>query len=192
MTINKDFKSNAELMSADELRETALKYYEGRGGVPEDREKAARLFERAAEMGSPLACSHIGFMLLHGDGVAQNLRKAVDFLQRAANENVPQALCQLGILYAEGKGVEPDLKKSAICFMRAEEGGDVLATQNLYKLWQIVSGVPSDTEVFLMIDAYIHHKAQAGESPKWRKKPDYAGEDEDFAVEIEDLKITLN
>ena len=61
-------------------------FADGKNGVPQDASKAAKLFEAAANMGSPEAEYRIGKIYESGDGVTKDENKAKTYLAKAAKD----------------------------------------------------------------------------------------------------------
>ena len=96
--------------SAADLSEARA--YRYGNGVPVDREKAARLFERAALQGDADAAFTLSNMLRDGEGVPQDAVAAAHWLQRAADGESPEALQQQAMN-------EPDPARAAQLFKEA-------------------------------------------------------------------------
>ena len=76
-----------------------LTTYYGRHGLPVDQSKAFELLQRASELGSAAAHSHLGFMYHDGNGIELDKKKAVHHWQIAAMMGHVNARHNLG--YAE-------------------------------------------------------------------------------------------
>ena len=79
------------------LCDQANRYYNG-DGVPQDKEKAAALFEEAALAGDVVAQYTLGYMLDKGDGVDKDRVAAVKWYAMAAEQGHESAQNRLAIL----------------------------------------------------------------------------------------------
>ena len=79
------------------LCDQANRYYNG-DGVPQDKEKAAALFEEAALAGDVVAQYTLGYMLDKGDGVDKDRTAAVKWYAMAAEQGHESAQNRLAIL----------------------------------------------------------------------------------------------
>ena len=61
---------------SDNFFEQGDKYYRGKG-VPQDFQKAAEWYQKAAEQGHAKAQFNLGVMYANGEGVSQNYEEAV-------------------------------------------------------------------------------------------------------------------
>ena len=59
-------------------------YYNGEGGLPQDKKEAARLYRLSAEQGNAYAQCNLGFMYERGEGVPKDLNEARKWYQKAA------------------------------------------------------------------------------------------------------------
>ena len=73
-------------------------------GIPENKAKAAELFEKAFKLNQQNSKSIFNLAVLYakGDGVVQNVKKSVDLYKRAAALNNADALLKLAVIYDEG------------------------------------------------------------------------------------------
>jgi hypothetical protein len=77
-------------------------------GVPQDYEKAAFLFRRAAELGDARAQLELGNLYSEGKGVSQDYALAVVWYRKAAEQGNSWAQYILGDLYEKGNGLSQD------------------------------------------------------------------------------------
>lgn len=82
-------------------------YLSGRG-VPQNLERAAYWYERAANAGDALAQNEIGYFYQIGLGVQRDPVRAAQWYQRAADGGYACAKVNLGIVYLWGIGVKKD------------------------------------------------------------------------------------
>ena len=97
-------EGNPDLVQARRLRNG--------DGVPIDKPRAARLFEKAALAGNADAAFLLANMLREGDGVPQDRVAAQRWLLKAADGESPEALQQLAM-------EEPDPARAAQLFKEA-------------------------------------------------------------------------
>ena len=82
-------------------------YQDGRG-VPRNRERAAELFAKAAEMGNASAKYNLALLHVEGRYAEPNLTKAAALMKEAAEAGLPEAQYDYGMMLIEGAGVPPD------------------------------------------------------------------------------------
>ncbi len=99
-----------ELSNPKQTYQLGLAYYEG-DSVPEDNDKAFKLFQQAADQGYAPAERYLGLMYYHGN-IEQNYQKAFLWIQKAANQGYTDAQTDLGIMYEDGAGVNQDYEKA--------------------------------------------------------------------------------
>jgi len=87
-------------------------------------DKAERLYERAAALGSSTAMMNLARLHTHGlCGCARNEEAAARWLKAAANEENAEALCILGKAHVQGRGVPRDRQLAAEFFLKSAELG---------------------------------------------------------------------
>ncbi|HZR27417.1 MAG TPA: tetratricopeptide repeat protein, partial [Terriglobales bacterium] len=79
----------------------ARAYQLGRGVKPDPAE-AAQWFLKAANFGSPMAQTEIGYLYIRGEGVARDEQQALKWFQRAAVEDYAPAQYDLAYLLTSG------------------------------------------------------------------------------------------
>jgi hypothetical protein len=92
-------------------------------GVPEDKHKAALLFETAARTGNAEAEAAYGNCLFNGVGLTKNRNEAFTWFKKAADAGNKDGEFSLGYCYAEGIGVARDLNESINWYKKAATGG---------------------------------------------------------------------
>jgi TPR repeat protein len=111
--------------------------------LPRNYEKAAQLFERAADHGDSDAKRALGFLYLAGLGVTKNCRRAESYFQEAAADRNATAQLWLGIIYHDGgEGVPKSQSKAAEMFQKAADQGLTTAYEQLGKCYEKGEGVP--------------------------------------------------
>ena len=79
-------KTEAEQGDAEAQHVLGFSYQEGRDGLPQDYEKAAYWYRKAAEQGFAFAQSVLGLKYHIGEGVEQNDEMAVEWYRKAAEQ----------------------------------------------------------------------------------------------------------
>ncbi len=120
----------------DEIIAQAEVYLYG-DGVPVDLQKAASLYQEAADLGSPKAKMRLSTMYRRGTGVKKDEHKAFLLAQEAAELDYAPAQAALGAFYRDGMGVQKDPVQSDRWIEKAAENGHIMAmvmsAQNLLK-----------------------------------------------------------
>ncbi|MGM0450520.1 MAG: tetratricopeptide repeat protein [Pseudomonadota bacterium] len=121
--------------SPDRQKQLADELFEGRNGVPKDRELAAHWYEVAAKRDHAGAQAMLGYVHFQGEGADKEPETAYRWYRKAAMQGHVGAQANLGYLYGEGQGVERDLKKAyAWSTLAAEEGSQQgQKNQRLYR-----------------------------------------------------------
>jgi TPR repeat protein len=94
-------------------------YYYGRDIVPEDRVKAAGMYEKACNAGCGSSCDKAGDMLRDGDGPKQDLAHAAHLYDEACKKRFAPSCASLSELYRDGRGVARDPAKAKSSLERA-------------------------------------------------------------------------
>ena len=89
--------------------------------TPPESAAAAVEFSRAAELGHAGAKTHLGLMLLNGQGLPQNYAKAQQLIEQAARAGDAQAQFTLGQLYRNGQIMRMN-KSSAVTWLTRAAG----------------------------------------------------------------------
>jgi len=118
--------------------------YDNGIGVEKDISKAVRLYQRAIDMGNPLAMFNLAVCYKYGQGVEKDLSKAVGLYQQAADMGNSNAMNNLGNCYNHGQGVEKDISKAVGLYQRAADMGNPLAMFNLGYCYSNGIGVEKD------------------------------------------------
>ena len=117
-------------MSAKEIFDLAINYYFGTD-VKKNKEKAAELFEEAANAGYKFAINNLAFMYKNGDGVKKDTEKAVMLLQQAADAGNGNAAYDLAEMYFKADSVPLEMKKSAQLLQQSVDANHPTAAYNL-------------------------------------------------------------
>jgi localization factor PodJL len=121
--------------------EIAIRYAEGRGGVPANPSEAARWFELAARQGLVMAQFRLAGFYEKGIGVKRDTETARRLYRSAADQGNAKAMHNLAVLYAEGAAVKPDYRSAAQWFRSAAEYGLPDSQYNLAILYARGIGV---------------------------------------------------
>ncbi len=112
-----------------------LAYDQGKGGLEQDRRKAAEWFGKAAAQGAAEAQFNLGTMYDLGAGVKKDQAKALEFFGKAAAQGMADAQFNLANMYATGRGTEQDLSKAIEYYDKAGIQGMTRAQYNLGLLY---------------------------------------------------------
>ena len=97
-------------------------YYQGLT-VPEDKAKAAQLYELSADRGYAPAMVRLGIMRMEGDGVEKDDVAATALFRRAAVAGSADGMFMLALRYKDGVGVDQNPDEAARwCFEAAKAG----------------------------------------------------------------------
>jgi len=114
-------------------------------GVVKSYKKAARLYQRAADLGDVDAMYNIGVAYWNGVGVKLDKKKAVKYYRMAADRGIAKAQFNLGICYGNGDGVAQDYAEAMRYYRLAADQGYSLAEFNLGIMYENGYGVTRDT-----------------------------------------------
>jgi TPR repeat protein len=120
-----------------------LAYLNG-DGVRRDEEKAAALFQEAAEKGSRDAAYQLGLMYQRGTGVAQHDGTALAWMEKAAALGHADAQLLTGQAYATGRGTARDPAWAARWYGKAADQGLAAAQHLLGMAYATGQGLPRD------------------------------------------------
>ncbi len=126
-----------------EIEREAHQHLSG-AGVPKSEEKAAELFQLAADAGSTGAMVQRALMYLDGRAGEQNDLKAVELYEKAAAMNDVYSQMSLGFLYYHGRGVPQDYEKAAKWFRKAAENRDKYSMNMLGFQYHYGNGLDRD------------------------------------------------
>lgn len=125
------YQFSAEKGDPEAMINLATLYYYGARGLPQDVVKAARLFQRAYELGASGSAYHLGHIYNHGIGVPQDNATAFKYLEEAIKEGSTSGHNELAFMYLHGKGTERDHEKALSLFKAAAKHGSMEAFYNL-------------------------------------------------------------
>src|SRR5882724_4957603 len=92
-------------------------------GVTKNLQKAAELYQKAADQGHADAQCNLGLLYQKGEGVPKDIRKAAELFEKAADQGDADAQFGLGLLYQNGAGVPTDLEKATELYQKAADQG---------------------------------------------------------------------
>ncbi|GBB90473.1 hypothetical protein RclHR1_17450004 [Rhizophagus clarus] len=128
--------------------------------INSDNHDATELFERymkAAEEGSLVAQTNIGFHYQNGIGIPKDENKAFEWYMKAAEGGNVDAQNNLGDCYKKGIGVPKNDDKSFEWYMKSAEGGNLNAQTNIGHCYENGIGVEQN------LDKSIHWYKKAAE-----------------------------
>jgi len=122
-----DIQLRADQGDESGLLMLALLLYTGQG-LPEDKERALKLYLQAAELGNLTAMETITLFYLQGDQVpGMTDAKAMELLQKGLTGGYVRCTANLGMFYALGRGVKKDLARAMQLW---EQGGTDIADRD--------------------------------------------------------------
>jgi len=96
-----------------------------------DYVEAAKLLQKAVNLGDANAQFTLGTFYANGQGVTKDPKKAFELLSKASEQDHNSAQLQLGFYYSEGIGVSKDEKKAMDWFRKSAENGNEQAIKML-------------------------------------------------------------
>lgn len=112
----------------------------GGSGVPQDHEKAAYWYRKAAGQGNGQALTSLGVMHERGIGVPQDEREAASLFHKAAEQGHGEALYILGGIYQRGQGgIKADLEQAHKWYSIAVKAGFEIAQDNIEEIEAMMS-----------------------------------------------------
>ena len=119
-------------------------YANGLHGLVPSHKKAARLYQRAADLGDVLAMHNLGFLYERGEGIKLDLKKTVKYWRMAAEQGMASAQYNLGTSYERGEGVAQDYAEAARLYKLAADQGHTKAEYNLGVMYYCGNGFARD------------------------------------------------
>jgi TPR repeat protein len=86
--------------------------YENGTGIPEDHQKASKLYFEAADSGLPFAQLYCGLEFVTGVNVERDPAKAAHYYLKAADQGLTIAEVLIGMIFKSGIGVKVNKEKS--------------------------------------------------------------------------------
>ena len=139
-------KNEYEGMSANELNDLALEYYNGSREKELDFVKAFELFTMAAEKGNASAMYKLGYMYYWGKGVPQDCARAFEWYEKTAENGNARAMYWLGRMYENGRGVMQNYVRAIEWYKKAAENGDANAMKQLGSMYYYGIGIEHDLQ----------------------------------------------
>jgi localization factor PodJL len=124
--------------------EMGARHAEGRDGVRQDLQEAARWLERAASAGFAPAQFRLAGLNEKGEGLKKDLQAARRLYIAAASKGHAKAMHNLAVLYAEGIDGKPDYRVAAQWFRKAAAFGIADSQYNLAILYARGIGVETN------------------------------------------------
>ncbi len=97
-----------------------MMYFQGLGN-PVDNQKAAKCFEKSAELGNKYARRLLAFEYISGKNLKQNIENGIPLLTEFADSGDAFSCYKLGTLYLKGEIVNQDLDKAEKYLLSAED-----------------------------------------------------------------------
>ena len=141
----KKLKAKGKAGDAEAIFELAKKYYYG-DGVPEDKVKAVKLYQKAAELGNAKAQNNLSVCFYNGVGLPEDKSEAVKWWTKAAEQGDVDAQFYLGLCYMKGDGISQDKIEAVKWWTKAAEQGDADAQRNLGHCYENGEGVAKDID----------------------------------------------
>ena len=112
-----------------------------------EEDQALSAYQRASEMGHPLACHYLGELYTRGDVLPHSPELAFRFYSYAAEAGLPVSLYKVSQMLNEGVGTPKDTNKGVEVLRKSAQRGYMLAQYELGKnlhRWSTVSQDPSE------------------------------------------------
>jgi hypothetical protein len=129
--------------AAENCYELGMLYLRGRG-VPEDKVRAAGLFQKACDAGALAGCTALGWAYATGAGMAKDAAKAAQLYQSACDAGELSACAHLGLARFTGQGVAQDESAALALFQKACDGMIALGCGHLAWAYDVGRGLPRD------------------------------------------------
>ena len=141
-------------------------YDDGELSLVPSHKKAARLYQRAVELGDVMAMNNVGSAYEHGRGVKLDKKKAFKHFQMAADRGCATAQYNVGYCYADGDGVIQDYAEAFRFFKLAANQGFTEAEFNLGCMYEDGDVVARDSDTAEAIRWYERAAAKGHEKAK--------------------------
>lgn len=128
------------------LSSCSATYLRNRAYKVKNKEKSARLLEKAAIKGDGSAQISLGDRYSNGSGVKQSYSNAVKWYRKAAEQGEKWGQYNLGLMYLNGLGVSKDHSEAFKWFRKSAEQGCVDAQYVVGALYEYGSGIKKDLE----------------------------------------------
>ena len=127
----KRIRKRVEVNDAQAMFELGCPYAEGKWGMPQDMDKALKLWHRSGELGCAKAYRNIGNVYLQGLGVEANEEKAIHYWELSAMGGAVDARHNLGCSDGRAGNIDRSLKH----FMIAVGSGDHVSLKKIKELY---------------------------------------------------------
>jgi hypothetical protein len=125
-------------------REAVAREAVPRQSTGQDFAAAARLFQRACDLGNAAGCNNLGLAFERGQGVPQDYERAFTLFEQACGGGFAEGCNNQGALYEHGQGVAVNLGDAQRLYARACNHGSALGCSNLGVLYAEGRGVVAD------------------------------------------------
>ncbi len=143
-----DMIEAAESGSALALTHVGDFHYEGRNGLPVNKEKAYTYYERAAKAGDIMAMYYTAYGYRKGECLPQDLDIAYMYALKAMEKGFPRAFRLLAFMYEDGQYVEKDLQKAIELYEEAIERGDNLSNCYVGYVYGLMGQIEKKAELY--------------------------------------------
>ncbi|MGA9527640.1 MAG: AMIN domain-containing protein [Terriglobales bacterium] len=109
--------------------------------------KAVAYYQKAADLGSPVAQSSLGTILTRGLTGKVDYDQAVMWYRKAAEQGDPDGELGLGVSYALGHGVAVDFDEARRLLTAAADKGQIEAQYDLAIMYEEGKGMPPDSDI---------------------------------------------
>jgi Sel1 repeat len=135
---------SASCATGAECSQLGVQYAQGVDGVAADGPLAARLFQRACDLGHAGGCNNLGLAFQSGQGVPQDYERSMEYFGRACSAGFAEGCNNQGALYEHGQGVPVNLGDAQRLYTQACRHGSGLGCSNLGVLYAQGRGVPAN------------------------------------------------
>ena len=147
------------------VRHLGCCYAQSRLGLVPSHKKAARLYQRAVELGDVMAMYNLAIVYDEGQGVKLDKKKAVKYYRMAADRGYAGAQYNLGCCFRDGDGVTQDDAEAVWFYKLAADQGLTKAENNRGLMYARGRGV-TRADVAAAIRWYKRAAAKGHETSK--------------------------
>jgi len=137
-------RRNAENGIPAAIRQLGSKYENGNYGLVASYKKAARLYQRAADLGNVMAMHQLGHAYQEGQGVKLDKKKQTKYYRMAADRGHLQSQFNLGNCFYNGNGLAQDYDEAMRFYKLAAEQGFTNAEYHLGCIYETGDRVTRD------------------------------------------------
>jgi len=124
--------------------ELGITYVFGDLGLEKSKKKAARLFQRAADLGDVFAMYYLGCSYSDGQGLGCDHRRALKYYRKAADRGLAIAANDVGDAFYNGEGVVQDYSEAVRFFLQAVNCGNFTSAFELGSCYENGLGAVRD------------------------------------------------